>query len=163
MKVLRRRGLTPGEVDLAKSVFGAAVRLQTVRILYAPWPFDRAFVPGRWFGRDWIVWPGKQVPADASKATLGDQAMLIHELVHVWQAQQGVNLLVAKIRAGDSAASYRYPLDCASWEALNIEQQASLIEHRFRLSKGQGVPADAAFYDRLCPFPKPSVSNLGLE
>lgn len=160
---MRRRALTPGEIALARAVFGEAIRLETVRILSAPWPFDRAFVPGRWFGRDWIVWPGKQVPADASKAPLGVQALLIHELVHVWQAQQGVNLLAAKIRAGDSAASYRYPLDCAAWEALNIEQQASLVEHRFRLARGQAVPADAHFYDRLCPFGKPSVSNLGLE
>lgn len=163
MKAGARRALTPGEVALARSVFGEAIRLKTVRILSAPRPFDRAFVPGGWFGRDWIVWPGKQVPADASKASLSVQALLIHELVHVWQAQQGVNLLAAKIRAGDSAASYRYPLDCASWEALNIEQQASLIEHRFRLSKGQAMPADVAFYDRLCPFPKPSVSKPGLE
>lgn len=160
---MSRRALTPGEVALARSVFGEVIRLKTVRILSAPWPLTRAFVPGCWFGRDWIVWPSKQVPDDAAKASTGVQAMLIHELVHVWQAQQGVNLLVAKIRAGDSAASYRYPLDCASWEALNIEQQANLIEHRFRLSKGQGVPADAAFYERLCPFPKPSVSNPGLE
>lgn len=160
---MRRRSLTTGETELARSVFGNAIRLETVRILSAPWPLTRAFVPGCWFGRDWIVWPGKQVPADASKAPLGVQALLIHELVHVWQAQQGVNLLAAKIRAGDSAASYRYPLDCADWTTLNIEQQASLIEHRFRLSKGQGMPADVAFYDRLCPFPKPSVSNPGLE
>ncbi|MGA0546307.1 hypothetical protein ACO2Q1_13615 [Brevundimonas sp. VNH65] len=160
---MRRRALTAGEFALARSVFADAIRLKTVRILSAPWQLTRAFVPGCWFGRDWIVWPAKQVPDDAVKASTGVQAMLIHELVHVWQAQQGVNLLVAKIRAGDSAASYRYPLDCVSWEALNIEQQASLIEHRFRRSKGQGVPGDAAFYDRLCPFPKPSVSNPGLE
>lgn len=157
------RALTPGEIELARAMFGAAIRLETVRILSAPWPFDRAFAPGCWFGRDWIVWPGKQVPEDASKASLGVQALLIHELVHVCQAQQGVNLLAAKIRAGDSAASYRYPLDCAAWDMLNIEQQASLVEHRFRLSKGQSVPADEAFYDRLCPFVKPSVSNAGLE
>ncbi len=163
MKPGALRALTSGEAALAKSVFGEAIRLKTVRILSAPWPFDRAFVPGCWFGRDWIVWSGKQVPADASKASLGVQALLIHELVHVWQAQQGVNLLAAKIRAGDSADSYRYPMDCLSWDALNIEQQASLVEHRFRLSRGQGAPANAAFYDRLCPFVKLSVSNTGLD
>lgn len=163
MKAFERRPLTPGEVALAWSVFGEAIRLKTVRILSAPWPLKRAFVPGGWFGRDWIVWPGKQVPADASKAPLNVQALLIHELVHVWQAQQGMNLLTAKVGAGDSAASYAYPLDCASWDALNIEQQASLIEHRFRLAKGGRTPADAAFYDRLCPFSKPSVSQAGLE
>jgi hypothetical protein len=80
------------------------------------------------------------------------QATLIHELVHVWQAFSGVNMLLAKLKAGDSAASYAYPLDprCA-WDHLNIEQQASAVEHRFRLSRGQRMPADSAFYDRLCP------------
>ena len=156
---MSRRALTPGEIALARSVFGGAIGLKAVRVLSAPWPFLRAFVPGRWFGRDWIVWPANQVPADASKASLGVQALLVHELVHVWQAQQGVNLLTAKMQAGDSAASYRYPLDCPSWDILNIEQQASLIEHRFRLSRGDQVPGDRAFYDRLCPFSKLSVSE----
>lgn len=148
---------------MARSVFGGAVRLETVRIWAAPRLFRRAFAPGCWFGRDWIVWPAKQLPDDVSKAGVEAQALLVHELVHVWQAQQGVNLLAAKIRAGDSPASYRYPLDCASWDALNIEQQASLVEHRFRLSKGGMTPADSAFYDRLCPFMKPCVSFAGLE
>lgn len=159
----RRRRLTPGEIALARNVFGDAIRLESVRILPAPWPFARAFVPGSWFGRDWIVWPAAQLPEDISAASVGMQALLVHELVHVWQAQQGVNLLIAKIRAGDSSASYRYPLDCPSWAALNIEQQASLVEHRFRLAHGGAVPGSAAFYDRLCPFPKPSVSPHGLE
>lgn len=147
------RALTPGERALAADAFGIAVGLDTVRFLKSPWPFDRAFVAGRWFGRDWIVWPGRGLPIDFAVAPLGMQAVLIHELVHVWQAQQGVNLLTGKLRAGDSAASYTYPLidDCV-WEGLNIEQQAMVVEHRFRLSRGGRVPADLAFYDRVCPL-----------
>jgi len=146
------RPLTEGERALARSVFDDAIPLDRVRILAGPRPFDRAFVPGRWFGRDWIVWPSRSLPADLSQASLNLQAMFIHELVHVWQAQQGVNLLLAKLRAGDSKASYAYPLDADDWAALNIEQQAMAVEHRFRLSRGVGAPCDAAFYDRLCPF-----------
>jgi len=151
---LKVRGLTRGEAALAVSVFGQAVALQPIRLAAAPRPLNRAFVPGRWFGRDWIVWPQASLLADISSGPLHLQATLIHELVHVWQAQQGVNLLIAKLRAGDSRASYRYPLDPAcGWASLNIEQQAMAIEHRFRLSRGGAVPADRAFYDRLCPFP----------
>jgi len=77
----------------------------------------------------------------------------VHEMVHVWQAQQGVNLLFAKIRAGDSTASYTYPVsDMCHWDGLNIEQQAMVVEHRFRLSRGMKVPADMLFYDRVCPI-----------
>ncbi len=147
------RGLTPGERDLAVETFADGLSLDTVRFLPAPWPFHRAFVPGRWFGRDWIVWPRRSLPDDIAAAPLRLQALLIHELTHVWQAQRGINLLAGKLRAGDRPDSYRYPVDpgCA-WEGLNIEQQAMVVEHRFRLSRGERTPADAAFYDRVCPI-----------
>jgi hypothetical protein len=146
------RGLTAGEQALARSVFAEAIPLETVRLLASP--FDRAFVPGVIAGRGWIVWPGRDLPPDIARAPVSAQATLIHELVHVWQAGQGVNLLLAKLKAGDSAASYAYPLDPAcGWDHLNIEQQATAVEHRFRLSRGQKALADADFYDRLCPFP----------
>lgn len=147
------RPLTSGETGLAREAFGDSLRLETVRLLAAPWPFDRAFVPGCWFGRDWIVWPARTLPADIAAAPLKAQATLIHELTHVWQAQQGVNLLTGKIRAGDRPASYAYPtgMDC-DWGGLNIEQQAMVVEHRFRLLNGGAVPAPAEFYDRVCPL-----------
>ncbi len=150
------RALTPGEVVLAREAFGEALRYDTIRFATSPWPFDRAFVPGSWFGRDWIVWPRKTLPPDLSKAGLSLQAVFIHELTHVWPAQNGVNLLTGKLKAGDRPASYRYPLaaDCA-WDDLNIEQQAMVVEHRFRLTRGLKVPADQAFYDRVCPINRP--------
>jgi hypothetical protein len=149
--MVRTRPLTAGEQALARSVFADAVPLETVRLLASP--FDRAFVPGVVWGRGWIVWPGRDLPPDIARAPLSTQATLIHELVHVWQAVNGVNLLLAKLKAGDSVASYAYPLDpTCGWDQLNIEQQASAVEHRFRLSRGQQTPADAVFYDRLCPF-----------
>lgn len=147
------RHLTEGEVALAREVFGASLDYGVIRLLAAPWPIHRAFVPGTWFGRDWIVWPARSLPADIGVAPLGAQATLIHELTHVWQARRGINLLTGKLRAGDGPQAYRYPVDpgCA-WAALNIEQQAMVVEHRFRLSRGQKVPADSAFYDRVCPI-----------
>lgn len=147
------RLLASGERALAREVFGSALQLETVRLVRMPWPFTRAFVPGRWFGRDWIVWPEKNHAEDLSAGPLPQQAVFVHEMVHVYQSQQGVNLLLAKIRAGDSAESYVYPVhDTCHWQALNIEQQAMVVEHRFRLSRGMRVPADMAFYDRVCPI-----------
>lgn len=147
------RPLTVGERALAREAFGEVLDLDRVRLLAAPWPFNRAFVPGSWFARTWIVWPRATLIEDLSTAPLKFQAMLVHELTHVWQAQQGVNLLTGKLRAGDSIASYEYPVgvDC-DWATLNIEQQAMVVEHRFRLSRGGRVPADRDFYDRVCPL-----------
>lgn len=150
----RTRGLTEGERALARRVFGDHLRLDTVRFIASPWPFDRAFVAGRWFGREWIAWPHKALGADYSQVKLRRRATFIHELVHVWQAQQGVNLALAKIRAGDGADAYGYVADdSCRWGGLNIEQQAMVVEDAYRLSEGEAVKAAAAFYRSIVPFP----------
>lgn len=148
------RRLSEGERKLASSVFGAALKLDTIRLIGSPWPFDRAFVPGTVAGRQWIVWPRRGLADDIAEAPLTAQATLIHELVHVWQAQSGVNLLFGKLMAGDGPAAYGYAAtpDC-DWCGLNIEQQAMVVEHRFRRSRGLATPGDDAFYARVCPFP----------
>lgn len=149
-----RRGLTEGEKALARRVFGDALALDEIRLIAAPAWLKRAFVPGRWFGRDWIVWPRRAWSADFSAEPLNPRAGLVHELVHVWQAQQGVNLALAKLKAGDGPKAYGYqPDDGCRWETLNIEQQAMAVEHAYRLSEGGRAPADAAFYRRLAPLP----------
>ncbi len=146
------RPLTAGETALGREVFGDILAIEPIRFLASPFP--RAFVPGRWWGRDWIVWPRRGLADDLAAAPIRTQATFIHELVHVWQAQQGVNLLLAKLKAGDRRESYVYPTegDCR-WEMLNIEQQASAVEHAFRLSRGGTAPARAAFYGSLLPLP----------
>lgn len=147
------RALSPAEAALAREVFGRDLRLDDIRILGAPWPFTRAFVPGRWFGRDWILWPRASLTPDLAQALLRTQGVFIHELVHVWQAQNGVNLLSGKLKAGDGPGAYAYPVDDGcEWIGLNIEQQAMVVEHRFLQTRGVRVPADRAFYERICPI-----------
>lgn len=145
------RALTESEKSLAREAFGAAISLAPVRLI--GWPFNRAFVAGRWFGRDWIVWPQAQLVADFTLASERMQGVLIHELTHVWQAQQGVNLLFAKLKAGDTPASYAYRVEpTCQWDALNIEQQAMVMEHRFHCRRGRPTTGDETFYDTICPF-----------
>jgi hypothetical protein len=145
------RALTEGEASLAREAFGSALRLDRIRLI--AWPFGRAFVAGRWFGRDWIVWPRRAFQTDFGQASQQIQGMLVHELTHVWQAQQGVNLLFAKLKAGDSAAAYAYSADPdCRWDSLNIEQQAMVMEHRFHGLRGGETPGTRAFYDAVCPF-----------
>lgn len=145
------RRLTPGERRLAIDGARLSLDLDPIRIVALP-ILKRAFVPGRLFGRDWIVWPAAKLPEDLSQAPLGRQATFVHELVHVWQGQNGVSLPIGKLKAGDGAGAYRYVADAAcEWRGLNIEQQAMVIEHRFRLARGGTVPGDAAFYQRVCP------------
>lgn len=145
------RPLTTGERALARAALGPSPSLSRVRLLPLP-GLRRAFVAGRWGGLDWIVWPARTLTPDLSQAPLARQAVLVHELTHVLQAQGGVSLPVAKLKAGDDAAAYRYPVHAACrWGDLNIEQQAMVIEHRFRAARGQTVPGDPAFYVRVRP------------
>ncbi|WP_240606383.1 hypothetical protein [Phenylobacterium kunshanense] len=143
-KPFRLRRLSPGERALAAEVFGAGLDAGRVRILALPL-WRRAFVAGPGL----IVWPAASLPADfaASEVPLRAQAVFVHELTHVWQAQNGVRLLLAKIKAGDSAASYAYDLERGpGFLAMNIEQQAMVVEHAFLASRGGETPHPASLY-----------------
>lgn len=143
-KPLSLRRLTPGERALAAEVFGAGLEAGRVRILALPF-WRRAFVAGPGL----IVWPAAALPADfaAPEVPLRIQAVFVHELTHVWQAQNGVRLLLAKIKAGDGAASYAYDLDSdPGFGAMNIEQQAMVVEHAFLASRGGETPHPPALY-----------------
>jgi hypothetical protein len=158
MGPLQLRPLTDGERGLCDEVFGTAVDPAPVRVLAIPGPrtMMRPFVPGEvlWSRRYWVVFPRFEAFCDFSRAPVGNQARFVHELVHVWQAQQGVDLLKAKWKAG-----YEYALvpDCR-WESFNIEQQAMIVEDAFRMSRRgrprfpQSCPPEE--YGRVKPFPR---------
>jgi hypothetical protein len=141
----RLRRLTPGEIELAREVFGAALDAGRVRIAAIPF-WRRAFVAGPGL----IVWPDVDLPADFAAQPLRRQAMFVHELTHVWQAQRGIGLLRAKLRAGDDAQAYRYDLAAQpDFAALNIEQQAMVVEHAFLAARGGPAPHAPAVYAAL--------------
>ena len=143
--MLRLRRLTPGERALGDEMFGAGLDTARVRSLAIPvWP--RAFVAGPGL----IVWPARALPADFARAPLARQATFVHELTHVWQAQNGVRLLLAKLKAGDSPAAYAYRLTPdLDFLQLNIEQQAMVVEHAFLASRGAPAPHPPAAYAAL--------------
>lgn len=142
MAPLSRRRLTAGERALAGEVFGEALDAARVRILALPlWP--RAFVAGARL----MVWPAAGAWADFAAAPAPLQAVFVHELTHVWQAQSGVFLPLAKLRAGDGAAAYAYDLgDGQAFAARNIEQQAMIVQHAFLSARGHAAPHPAELY-----------------
>jgi hypothetical protein len=153
MRPASSRALTTGEQSLARAMFGDALDLAPIRILACPPGWNRAFVPGRWFWRDWIVYPAREALADFAAAPLSAQATFVHELTHVHQAQTGVNLLLAKLAAGDDRSAYAYHLGGERpWNALNIEQQATLVEHLFLARRGIGTPWPAETLAKICPL-----------
>ena len=152
------RHLTPGEIAMAREVFGDALNPVPVKLWAQPFGFNRVFVAGRWFGSDWIVWPKATLLPDyaAEGVPVAKAATLIHELVHVWQAQQGVNLALAKLKAGDRPDCYAYEIgEDTTWYGLNIEQQAMAVEDEFRRRRSGRTELAAglsAAYRRICPF-----------
>lgn len=157
MKPLALRWLTLGEQALAHEVFGAGIRPARVRVL-AQTLIPRPFTPGSWM----LVYPTAEALTDFTQGDLADQATFIHEMTHVWQAQHGVLLPLAKLKAGDSDASYRYDLNLQTFPQMNIEQQARLVEHDFVLSRqerllsGRPPAFPRALYDAQRPFWRPA-------
>lgn len=138
------RRLTAGETALAGEVFGPALDAARVRILFHCVGFlGRAFVAGPGL----IVWPAREASPDFACAPLADRAVFVHELVHVWQAQAGINLILGKLRAGDGPAAYAYDLSGrVDFARLNIEQQAMVVQHAFELRHGGTAPFAAEAY-----------------
>jgi hypothetical protein len=146
------RPLTPGEIALARLVFGDAIDYDPVRIRQRKWAF---FQP-----RETVMAPrghihfhpfGSRYREDFAHAPLSDQGLFVHEMTHVWQHQKGVFLPLARhpfcrydyaIRPG--WLLYRY----------GIEQQAEIVRHAFLLDCGCTVPGapEVELYRGILPF-----------
>ena len=109
-----------------------------------------------------MLFPGR-LPADFAAAPLRTQARLVHELVHVWQFQTAPLATLAswaQVAArggyGPGLPGYRYPWPPPPWARLNLEQQASLVEHAFLARKPHDVDrpkrASPTRYAGLTPF-----------
>ena len=139
------RKLSSGERALAAEMFGPAVEAGRVWLFALP-VWNRAFVAGGGL----IVWPARTAAKDFSAAPLEDQAVFVHEMTHVWQAQTGVNLLLAKLRAGDNAQAYSYDLSGGGdFPSLNIEQQAMIVQDAFLAARGGSTPYESHAYSAI--------------
>ena len=140
--ILRRRGLTPGEKQLARSVFGDSLNLDTVEI-----------IAHRWVLKDYGVSPNGNIYfnlhnwcEDFSIKSISQQSWLIHELTHVWQVQQGMRVLLGAL----FNRKYSYVLQEGKvFFKYGIEQQAQMVQDYFlKRAKGQECSA----YEACIPF-----------
>lgn len=153
------RPLTSGEVELARSIFGAA--LDTSRVCV----HARAYLPGQ--AKRVAMTPNGEVwfrPEDHKpdfSRTVGDSAWLVHELVHAWQFQTGRSVrlrgLLEQVGRLFGRNPYLYGLldPMRPYRSYNNEQQAAIVEDYFRIGHGlaarfgEGAPAD---YRAAIPF-----------
>ena len=141
------RSLTPGEVELARSVFREAIDYGPVRMLRRKWwPFQP---------RNTVMAPTGNIhfhphddlwSEDFAKEPLHRQGLFIHELTHVWQAQTRGRLYLPLMR--HPFCRYRYDLiPGQAFDRYGLEQQAEIVRHAFLARHGGRPPL----------FPPPSL------
>lgn len=147
------RPLTTDERRLATGMFGNAIDLDRVRILRRKWfPFQPRRVTMAPRGAIHFHPKGDGYCACFARRSLGWQGLLIHELVHVWQHQQGINLVLRR----HPFCRYRYTIRPGwAFARYGIEQQAEIVRHAFLARHGiaaEGAPPPAVL-EALLPFP----------
>lgn len=132
------RPLTAAEVELAKTVFGTAIDYGAVRIVRRKWAFFQprnvTMAPS---GNIHFHPKGDSYRDCFASSSIGWQGHLIHELVHVWQYQRGINLVLRR----HPFCRYHYTIK-PGWtlDRYGLEQQAEIVQHTFLMRHGVVVP-----------------------
>jgi hypothetical protein len=136
MTVKTSRSLTPGEIELARSVFGEAIDYSRVRMVNGKWwpfhPCNAAMAPmgDIYFHPEGGVWSD-----DFSKEVLGRQGFFIHEMTHVWQTQTRGRFYLPLMRHPFCRYAYTLAPD-KPFDRYGLEQQAEIVRHRFLAERG---------------------------
>ncbi len=133
--------------------FGDAIDCDPVRIHRRKWwMWQPAWVTMAPDGHLWFHPLGDLWQADFACAPLWARAHFMHEMVHVWQHQQGLDLRLRRL----PFARYRYlPLvPGQSFHCYGIEQQARIVEDAWLLAQGVRLPGRPPLdtYRALLPF-----------
>jgi hypothetical protein len=136
---MKTRELTEGERRLAISAFGDAIDYRPVRIVHGRWwpfqPRETAMSPmgNIHFHPRSSLWSD-----DFGAASLGLQALFIHEMTHVWQTQKRGRFYLPLMR--HPFCRYDYALKPGqSFERYGLEQQGEIMRHAFLLREGASV------------------------
>jgi len=147
---MRKRFLTPGEIALARAIFGDAIDYSRIRLIEGKWwpfqPRGSAMAPtgNIHFHPDGGGWSD-----DFAAEPLHRQGFFIHELTHVWQAQAKGRFYLPLMR--HPFCHYRYRLvPGRRFDRYGLEQQAEIVRHVF-LSRNGAFPPVTPPAD-LLPF-----------
>lgn len=138
MNQFQYRGLTSGEIEMARPVFGHLIDYAKIKIFnipYLPWQPANIFMApnGNLFVHQ------KYFRADYSTCSISLQGIFIHELAHILQFQQHTNVIVkgAILQAGYYLSfkhynPYQYQLiQGKAFSSYNIEQQGNIARDIF--------------------------------
>lgn len=146
------RAMTLGEIAMVQSVFGEAIDTGPVRICRSKWfwfqPKKTVMAPT---GHIHFHPKGRLWREDYSSEHIGLRGLFIHEMVHVWQYQQGIFLPLRR----HPFCRYDYSLK-PGWtlERYGLEQQAEIVRHVYMLRQGAQLAGAPALeqYNGILPF-----------
>ena len=135
-KMKAARPLTPGEIALARTMFGDAIDYAPVRMVRRRWwlfqPKGVVMAPtgNIHFHPDSQLWSD-----DFSAERLSLQGLFIHEMTHVWQAQTKGRYYLVLMR--HPFCRYGYTVTPGRrFDHYGLEQQAEIVRHRFMADRG---------------------------
>ena len=151
---MTNRPLTAAEIALARSVFGDAMDPRPVKVHHDRWwplqPRDAIMAPD---GHIWCHPRGRLYRACYASDSLAMQALFIHEMTHVWQAQRGGRWYLPLMR--HPFCRYVYTLSPGKdFADYGIEQQAEIVADAFLARRGVARPGKPGLeiYEALLPF-----------
>lgn len=133
----RYRQLTNNEIEMLKLIFSDSIEYDKVKIFKDKYlPFQNKNIAMSPNGN--IYFDEKHHQDDFSISSNSNKMWFIHEMTHVWQYQNGLNIINnafgVLFRGGyKNKSAYCYDHECKSDEfcSLNFEQQATIIEDYF--------------------------------
>ncbi len=133
------RPLTPGEIVLARSIFGDAIDYGRVRMVRRKWwPFQPQSVAMAPMGNIHFHPHSDLWSEYFSREPLHRQGLFIHELTHVWQTQKRGRFYLPLMR--HPFCRYGYDLEPGRrFEDYGLEQQAEIVRHRFLADHGRAL------------------------
>lgn len=147
------RRLTQGEIALAKTLFKDSIDYDSVRIHDKKYVFFQPNNSGMTPNGEIYISGKSTYKDDYSKASEHMKAFFLHEMTHVWQYQNKVLDPVAEAMKENVkhkfnyAAAYPYEIDVKKdLTDYGMEQQASIVEHYYLISKGRRDPGRAGGY-----------------
>lgn len=151
------RGLTDGEKAMVASVFGSAIDPSPVTIRRRKWfplqPGNTVMAPCGHihFPADHALYCD-----DFATGTLSARGLFIHEMTHVWQAQQRGKYWLVLMR--HPFCRYDYTIRPGQpLHSYGIEQQAEIVRHVFLLRKGSALRGAPPLHqlESILPFKPP--------
>jgi len=141
------RPLTPGEITLARPMFGDAIDYTRVRLMQRKWwPFQPTGIVMAPCGNIHFHPRSEQWSEDFSVEGLSLQGLFIHEMTHVMQSQQRGRYYLPLMR--HPFCRYHYAVKTGKvFDRYGLEQQAEIMRHLFLASNG--AVADATRLQHL--------------